>query len=33
MIFAADTRIENDPYAEIRAFWAEMPGADSELQA
>jgi para-nitrobenzyl esterase len=29
MIFGADTRVVNDPYAKIRAFWTEMPGPDS----
>jgi para-nitrobenzyl esterase len=29
MIFGVDTRVVNDPYAEIRAFWADMPGTDS----
>jgi para-nitrobenzyl esterase len=29
MIFGFDTRVENDPYAEIRAFWAGMPGPNS----
>jgi para-nitrobenzyl esterase len=29
MIFGVDTRVENDPYAEIRGFWADMPGTDS----
>jgi para-nitrobenzyl esterase len=29
MIFGTDTRVMNDPYAEIRAFWSDMPGPDS----
>lgn len=29
MMFGLDTRVENDPYAEIRAFWAGMPGPSS----
>jgi para-nitrobenzyl esterase len=31
MIFAADTRVVNDPYAAIRLFWADMPGPHSVL--
>jgi para-nitrobenzyl esterase len=29
MMFGADTQVANDPYAEIRAFWAHMPGPNS----
>jgi para-nitrobenzyl esterase len=31
LIFGPDTRVVNDPYAEIRAFWANMPEPDSVL--
>src|SRR5882757_1491385 len=31
MIFGLDTQVVNDPYAEIRAFWANMPEPDSVL--
>ena len=31
MIFGPDTQVMNDPYAEIRAFWASMPEPDSVL--
>jgi para-nitrobenzyl esterase len=31
MIFGPDTQVANDPYAEIRAFWANMPEPDSVL--
>ena len=31
MIFGPDTQVVNDPYAEIRAFWANMPEPDGVL--
>jgi len=31
MIFSAETRVVNDPYAALRAFWAEMPGPHSVI--
>jgi len=31
MIFGPDTQVVNDPYAEIRAFWANMPEPESIL--
>jgi hypothetical protein len=31
MIFDNDTRVENDPRAEIRKFWDQMPLPNSPL--
>ena len=31
MLFGLDTQVVNDPYAEIRAFWATMPEPDGVL--
>jgi hypothetical protein len=31
MVFGDHTRVVNDPYREIRAFWLDMPGPSSVL--